>query len=165
MGGEVTPPPNKRHQSQTERDLAGLAARKERDAEVAEFVCDDLTDRYEGEELKRMRADRPVEKRLEKLEEKDDQRALDIADIKLAVADIRGDQKATNASLRAIEKSIDQMAQREHVKFTATVDVDRAKQIDTVKAGADRREWVGKALAIVTGLIALATAAFAAGRC
>jgi hypothetical protein len=64
---------HKRHQTQTERDLSGLAARRDRDAATPEFVCEDLTGRFRGEELKRVRRERrSTAARLEHLEDKYD---------------------------------------------------------------------------------------------
>ena len=63
----------RRHQTSTERDMAGLAARKERDAAVPEFVCEDITGSYTGDELvNARRTRRSTEQRVEHLENKYD---------------------------------------------------------------------------------------------
>lgn len=69
-GADVTPP--KRMQTATERDLEGAAERKKRHAEVPEYVCDDVTGQYHGEELREHRERRPVPDRISRLEEKHD---------------------------------------------------------------------------------------------
>jgi hypothetical protein len=55
------------------------------------------------------------------------------------------------------------MAQREHVSYTAHVDVDRARQLDVIDTQKSKRltkiEWIK----LVSGVVALAAAAFAAG--
>ena len=59
-------------QTATERDLAGAAERKRRDAATPEYVCDDVTGQYQGEELREHRERRPVPDRITRLEEKHD---------------------------------------------------------------------------------------------
>ncbi len=66
----------KRQQTQTERDLDGLAARRERTRSPARGVpvdFDEITGNYEGEDLARMRALRPTPARLYLLEKKQDE--------------------------------------------------------------------------------------------
>ena len=64
----------KRQQSQTERDIEGWEARKQRERArsnplgIPAVTCDDVTGNYEGEELARARARRPTPERLERLE-------------------------------------------------------------------------------------------------
>jgi hypothetical protein len=82
-----------RHQSQTERDIAGMAARRERQAAprgVPEFVAEELTGNYEGEELARMRARRPTPHRLALLETKHDDLAGTVGEMRVDVARIDG---------------------------------------------------------------------------
>lgn len=68
----MTPPPIKRHQSQTERDLAGIAARKERDAAPVEFASEEDSMAHDVDERKVLRSKRDTKERLEKLEDKHD---------------------------------------------------------------------------------------------
>jgi hypothetical protein len=71
----MTPP---RHQTQTERDLAGMAAKKEREREDSspEYVeeDDDYTGKFstDPEKLSRLRSNRPTPERISKLERKND---------------------------------------------------------------------------------------------
>lgn len=64
-------------QSQNERDLEGLAARRDRDRDrdrsVDDFVPEEITGRYEGEELELARAKRPPDERFSHLEKKHDE--------------------------------------------------------------------------------------------
>jgi hypothetical protein len=66
--------PPRRVQSSTHRDVVGLAARKEREAEVPEFVCEDVTGTYSSDpdRLARERAKRPTDERVHRLEAKYD---------------------------------------------------------------------------------------------
>ena len=112
-------------------------------AAAPEFVNpdDEGTGRVEGEALKKIRARRPTSKRLEKLEEKQDKSDEKLGAIELAVADIRGDQKAQNVALESIEKKLDRADAREDVEF-----------VDAVAARKAKREAVLKvALYIITG--------------
>ncbi len=69
-----------RHQTQTERDLEGLSAKRKREA-VPEYTDDDddFTGKFHGPDLWDKRRSRPDSKRLERLEWKCDEQAL-IAD-------------------------------------------------------------------------------------
>lgn len=155
----MTPP--KRHQTATERDLAGIAARKERDAAAPDFVAEECTDRLEGDELHEARVDRAKRDpagRIAKLEaeQHETRKAIgqtrdDVANLRVSVAEIRGDQKAANTSLSAIEKSLERVAQREHITFTAKVDVDKAQQLDAIDARKVRRQLVLKVVGVVLG--------------
>lgn len=65
----MTPP--RRLQSQTERDIEGLAERKRRESAPVE-VDEEVTGKHEGDELARLRAQRPTDQRIARLEEKHD---------------------------------------------------------------------------------------------
>lgn len=86
--------PPKRLQSQTERDVAGYAALKERrrspPAGVPVEFPDEITGNYEGQDLARMRARRPTDKRLELVETKHDVLAKDVGELRVQAARIEG---------------------------------------------------------------------------
>jgi hypothetical protein len=96
------PPPPKRIQSATERDMAGLTARKEREAAPCE-VNPETSSNYEGPELKDWRSKRPTDKRVERLEEKYDELADKVSAIHGDVREMRGELK-TALSLFAPER-------------------------------------------------------------
>lgn len=148
----------RRLQTATERDMEGLAARRERQAAPAVEVHDENSANYSGEALLEMRGGRTPEKRFEKLEAFKDQATVDIGAIKLSIAKIEGDQKAQTVSLKNIEKHLDEAAKREHVTFTAKVEVEKAQQtalvevnkaeqLDTIDARKAKRALVAKLLA------------------
>src|SRR5680860_633497 len=145
-----------RMQSQDERDAAGFAARRERDRDgaVKESAGEEITGRYEGEELSERRAERPPDERFGRLEEKHDELKHDVekkhdelkqdvrevrsdvkdlssqvstmqANVAGAVSKIDGQEKLLTETLSIVKKTHDREADREHVTFTATVDVDR----------------------------------------
>ncbi len=67
------PRDKRRHQGADTRDLAGIAARRTRDAAVPESFEDEVTGAHAGDDLKRLRARRPTDQRLERLEDKHDE--------------------------------------------------------------------------------------------
>src|SRR3954469_4957309 len=70
-----TPPQGRaypRQQSQTERDVEGFAARREREASVPSFTDRDITGQYQGPELAEARSTRHPLDRINRLEEKHD---------------------------------------------------------------------------------------------
>ncbi len=92
----------RRHQSQTDRDITGMAARRERQRGVPEFISDvdDLTGTYDGEELARARAKRPTDERIARVEKKQDEDRADhkalavvVTDMQIDVAGMRGELK------------------------------------------------------------------------
>jgi hypothetical protein len=115
-----------------------------------------ITGVHSGEELARARAARPTDQRIGRLEEKHDRLDRIVGDIRADVSETKGKvsllPKLIDESLRAVND----MRAREHVTFTAQVDVDRAKTVATIEDAADatraRRERVTK---IVGGVIAL----------
>jgi hypothetical protein len=190
-GSTVGPRRPMRSQSQDDRDAEGFAARKEREAEFAEFVSEEITGKYEGTELEQYREQRPPTDRLKRLEKKHDDLKDDVkkkheelkddvkdvrADVKeLAghVSDLRedvagavgkldGQQPVLKEMLSLVKRTADHASDRDHVTFTAKVDVDKAhelarvdvekaaelavievtkeEQVDTVKAEHDRRK-------------------------
>ena len=218
-------------QSQDDRDAEGLAARRERDAVVKElgdnvehFEKDEVTGRYEGEELDARRALRPHDERIGRLEKKHDELKADVdkkhdelkrdvkekhdelkkevgevrsdvkgvsgqvsdmrAEVSGAVGKLDGQEKVLTEMLSIVKKTAIREADREHVTFTAKVEVDKEKelakvevdkeqqlaaievtkevQVDVVKAKRDRRKrnlkilsLVGSGLAAGAGLIEL----------
>ena len=86
----------KRQQSQTERDIEGWEARKQRERArsnplgIPAVTCDEVTGNYEGEELARARARRPTPERLARLEEKHDDLAETVNELRVGVAKIDG---------------------------------------------------------------------------
>jgi bifunctional N-acetylglucosamine-1-phosphate-uridyltransferase/glucosamine-1-phosphate-acetyltransferase GlmU-like protein len=170
-------------QSQDERDMEGIAARKERDGVVKEFGGEEITGRYEGEELEERRAQRPPDERFGRLEKKHDELKQDVEkkhdDLKKDVSDVRSDvkvlsgqfgdmrsavsgavgkldgqEKLLTETLTLVRKTHDREADREHVTFTATVDVDRAKElakVDVFDAKKKKREMVMKGVGLIAG--------------
>lgn len=99
--------PPKRLQSQTERDMAGLAARRDRHRSapggIPEVHVDEVTGNYEGEELARMRSRRPTPERLRILEAKHDSLSGSVNAIRVDVAEMRGEMKALPKMLELLE--------------------------------------------------------------
>lgn len=114
-----------------------------------------ITGVLEGEALIAAREARAAEnpaQRIALIETEQKAQALRLSRIEIATVEIRGDQKATNVSLAGIERTLERMAQREHVTFTARVDVDKAERLDTIDARKDRRKfWFQIGAAVLGG--------------
>jgi hypothetical protein len=119
----VTDERKPRLQSQTERDMAGIAARRERERQriaalgvpvpVSEFG--DITGQYEGADLARARARRPTDARIERLEKKHDELALAVVGLGKGMANIEGKLDVLPRLLSLIEsKSADEQKTKRH---------------------------------------------------
>jgi len=185
-------------QSQDDRDAEGLAARREREGVVKEFPSEEITGSYEGEELEARRRGRAPDERFGHLEKKHDELKHDVekkhdelkkdvsevradvkvlsghvgdmrADVSGAVGKIDGQEKVLVEMLSIVKKTADHAADRQHVTFTAQVDVDRAQelakvevnkeeQLDTIDAKKTRRALILKGVGLAAsggGLIEL----------
>ena len=185
-------------QSQDERDAEGFAALKERAGVVKEFAGEEITGRYEGEELDTHRAQRPPDARFGRLEQKHDELKKhvekkhdelkkDVSDVRSdvkglsgqvsdmrsavsgAVGKLDGQEKLLTETLSIVKKTHEREADRDHVTFTATVDVDRAKELakvevdkeeklDTIDAKKKKRELILKGVGLIAsggGLVQL----------
>lgn len=128
------PPPPKRLQSQTERDLDGLRARREREsAPIPVDGFDDLTGRYEGEELRTRRAQRDTGKRVERLEEKHDELAEVVGDMRAELGKVSGKLDVLPELVSAVRDSA----------RTATARSDR-EHVDQLDARKTKRDTVAK---------------------
>ena len=171
MGPTKKPPP--RMQSQDERDMGGLAARREREismkeSALKEYACEDITGSYEGEELEAHRRTRPSDERFSHLEKKHDELKHDVEkkydELKKDVSDVRSDVKDLSSQvsdmrsdvsgavgkidgqesvltemLSIVKKTAEHGADRQHVTFTAKVDVDRAKELAQVEVNKEQQ--------------------------
>lgn len=145
-------PTFRRAQSHQDRDSYVEKHRTPPAGTVVDFVAEDVTGQYQGAELARIRSRRPTPERIARLEAKHDQLASIVTEMRVDVADIRGDQKAQNASLTSISKTLDRLAEREAVDHAADADVDAARQKDLIAAAKAKREAIIKVvLYVVTG--------------
>lgn len=157
-------------QSQDERDSRGFVVRRERDGVVKDVADEDeITGRYEGEELEERRAMRPPDERFSRLENKHDELKRDVErrhdelkrDVKDVREELKGDVKDVRKDVKELsghvgdlrkdvggavgklegqEKVLGEMlglvkksAEREHVTFTAKVDVEKANELAKVE--------------------------------
>lgn len=156
------------------RDVRRADTHPGRPAAAVDF--DDLTGNYNGEELKELRSKRPTDKRLEKLEEFKDDALERMGKVEVAVADMGGQMKIIPDLVGAMKDATAAMQQREHVTFSAQVDVGKAAALGevetkTIRAKGDvesqKAKWaaVMKGLAIIGAVATALAGAFAAGRC
>ena len=164
---------------------------RERGGVVKEFGGEEFTDRFEGEELEAHRALRPLDERASRLETKHDDLKKDVekkhdelkkdvsevrSDVKGlsgqvsdmrsavsgAVGKLEGQEKLLTETLSIVKKTHERESDREHVTFTATVDVDRAKELarvevdkeeklDTIDAKKKKRELIVKGVGLFAG--------------
>lgn len=160
----------RRHQSQTERDVSGMAARRARTEGVPAIVDDDVTGRYHGEELDRRRAARPTEARLSRLEQKQDLLAADVSDLRQGVGE-------ANGQLRVLVAHHERQATLEAERIKATIEistrrdqtdieVDKAERLDIVAARSSRRALVATVIgALCSGSVLTILAAWAVTKC
>jgi hypothetical protein len=156
-------------QSQDERDTGGFAARRERDGAVKAFADEEITGRYEGEELDERRAARPPDERFSRLENKHDELKRDVekrhdelkrdvkdvrTELKGEVTEVRKDVKELSGQMAEVRKDVGgangkldgqeklltevlgvvkKSAERDHVAFTAKVDVEKAHELAKVE--------------------------------
>lgn len=151
-----------RQQSQDDRDVEGFAALKERQATPPDFTVEEVTGKYEGEELAEYRERRPTPDRLKRLEKKHDELKGDVekkhAELKGDVNDVRkdvkelsghvgdlredvagavgkldGQQGVLKEMLSIVKKSAEFAVERDHIKVTTTLDVDKAQELAKVE--------------------------------
>jgi len=151
--------------------VQGLAAKRDRDDRVVTpvYVVDEVTGNHTGADLAEIRERRPTPQRIGHLEERVDgvvatfgefraEHARDLGAVTSAVGALTGE-------VSGLKTVIENSARREHITFKSQVEVDTAQQLDVIDAGKIKRKWISQGFAIVVGLIGLASAAFAAGRC
>jgi outer membrane murein-binding lipoprotein Lpp len=150
-----SPPPSRkqRMQSQTERDHEGFAAKKERESAVPEvrFPEEEITGKLQGEELAQARERRPTDERIGRLEQKHDQLASEVGGVRVAVATMAGKLEVLPELVKVVKDSAERAADREHVRFTAQVDIDKAQAEDVIDARRVRRRAVAKVVAGMLG--------------
>ncbi len=127
-------------------------------APPVEYVQDEVTGNHVGEDLRIARARRSTDERIGRLEDKHDVLAAVVGDVREAVGTMSGQLEVLPRLIDIIERSASRAEQREHVTFTAQVDVDKAGRLATIGDTADaaklRRSLIAKAVA---GVIAIGT--------
>jgi chromosome segregation ATPase len=130
---------------------------------LKEFVDEEITGQYEGEELELRRALRPPEDRIDRLEKKHDELKqevrekhdelkkdvsevrTDIRGLSTQVGDVRADVAGATGKLDGQDKVLVEMlslvkktADRDHVTFTAKVEVDKERELAEVAVDKER---------------------------
>lgn len=136
-GGDVTDKKRPATWSDDRRATVGRERRISPVAGVPVFECEDVTGNYEGEQLlaaRRARAEQNPAHRIALIETEQKEQAERLTRIELATVEIRGDQKATNASLTGIERTLERILNRDDREHAAKVD----DQLDARKAKRQR---------------------------
>jgi uncharacterized coiled-coil protein SlyX len=102
----------RRSQTSTERDIAGIQARKSRDEAAPDFVCEDVTGKYEGAELERIRSRRPTPERLRILERKQDEDRKAHQELVAMVNETRVDVAGMRGELKVLPELVDLIKSR-----------------------------------------------------
>lgn len=119
----------------------GRFARRESPASGVPVVAEDeVTGRYEGDELKAARARRPTPLRLERLEEDRDEFARSMADLRVDVAEIKGTLKVLPALVESVKESADRLAAREDQTLRNRLEIDKAEELARIDLAADARK-------------------------
>ena len=143
-------------QTQTERDVEGLAAKKEREREggvPAEFASEEITGRLQGEELMEARAHRPTDERIGRLEQKHDQLAQEVGGVRVEVAKMSGKLEVLPQLVDAVKEVGKHANEREHIRLTAQVDIDKANAKDVIDGRRSRRLLIAKVVLAVLGVV------------
>ena len=100
------PEKSKRLQTATDRELASMAARRERAEPVSNVVDEEITGRHAGAELHSRRARRPTDQRLERLEDKHDDLVVIVTRIEVSHGEMTGklDTLVDLAGAAAVER-------------------------------------------------------------
>jgi hypothetical protein len=152
-----------RHQTQTERDFEGLAARREREAAPPVRDLEDLTDRHaaaeiDDGELAEMRALRAPEDRIAKVERKADKLESAVTAVQISVGELKGGMETLIKLGTAAEAEREARHKREREERQEKDDAEATK----AKREADERERRRKNLPLVIGALGTAIAAIVA---
>lgn len=113
----------------------------------------EISENYEDEERKQLRSGRTAEHRLEKLETKTDQIVDRLGKVEITVADFGGQMKILPKLVEAMENATVALQQRDHVTFTAKVDVDKAQAIGEVEVQKTKWQMLLKVAAAVGAIV------------
>lgn len=105
-----------------------------------EFVCEDITSQYEGDELRAKRAKRPTKERIGRLETKHDELAQVVTEMRVEVASMSGKLDVLPRLVDAVQSATEQAASRE-----------QSKREDDLDERKNTRERVTKVIAFVLG--------------
>jgi hypothetical protein len=151
----VTPPNTPRRptrpriQTPTSRELASEQARRERASSIDEAAAgvvgpyedeeEDLTGQYEGEELERLRRERrTTDQAVAHLERRMDKQVTAFGEFQTEITGKVEHMSGVMEGLGGeIRRTLDTLNQRDHMTFTAKVDVDTTKQKAEIETQAE----------------------------
>jgi hypothetical protein len=117
---------------------------------VPEPCDDEVTGRYEGDELRAARKKRPTDERLERLEAKAD----DMVALKASVGVLNAKIDGVSGQISLLAGSVQQLAARDAVDYAARVQLDTARKVTVAEDDLDRRKTRRKAWLTVLGYAA-----------
>lgn len=125
----------RRHQTSTERDIAGIRAKQEREA-APDYECDDITGQYVGEELAQMRSSRrSTHQRIAILERKRDDDREALHSLELVVERVMGKLEAYIETVQK-EREEAHKTERAHASTRAKIVVGIASALAAIAGAA-----------------------------
>lgn len=145
----------KRPQSQPDRDVI-VHKHATPAAGIPTFLDEDCTGKHEGDDLREMRARRPTDERVGRLEDKHDELVASVGEWRIETTEQLGNVNAglgkLTGAVEGLRTVVDSSLKRDHVTFTAKTDVDKAQQLDAIDARqAKRKFWLYIAAAVTSG--------------
>lgn len=155
-----TPPFGSKRPVSSRPGSEGGSSRSAQSDARREFDAEEITDQYEGEDLELHRALRPTDARIGRLEKKADAFKLDQEIMKRDVAGMRSDIKGLSKEVSDTRVTVAQAVgkidgqesvlretlsilktreERDHVTFTAKVDVDRAQELAHIEINKEQQ--------------------------
>lgn len=127
---------------------------------VLHELPEEVTGNYEGEALRAIRARRPTDQRIGRVEEKQDKFEEKQDKLEMVVSDLREDVGKMSGKLDILPELVsvlrnasERSSQRETITLTAQVDVDKAQKLDVLDARKMRRALIAKVIAAVVGAV------------
>lgn len=156
--GTKRPPTQRDRDALSRETMRGLSDDAPDRAVPAEFETDEITGNYEGEELEAYRSLRPLPERVTRLERKQDALRGEFKEVRGEVKEVRADVRVLASQvgdlredvsgavgkiegqapvlsemLSIVKKAAEKTVERDHVTFTAQVDVDKAHELARVE--------------------------------
>lgn len=104
---------------------------------VPTFAVEEVTGVLEGEELKKARAKRTTAERLDLLETKHDELAKSVVESRIEttkeLGKVTGELGTLAGAVNGLKTVVEDLGKREHLTFTAKVEVEKAQQTSIIK--------------------------------
>lgn len=109
---------------------------------VPGYVCDEITGVVEGEDLRRERAKRPSDERIERLEEKHDRLERAVTETRVIVGELNGKLEVLPQLVSMVRQTVERAVARQDADHNAQV-------LDDLDARKHRRQRITQVLGLV----------------